>query len=59
MGDIIGESRRWRMKAEELRAIADCVSNEIARDTLLQMAEGYDRLAQQMEEIAEVKARGA
>lgn len=49
MGDILGEVQRWRLKAEELRATTDMLTNEIARDSPLEMAEGYDRLADHME----------
>ncbi len=39
------------MKADELRAAADGLSNEVARDTMLEMADGYDRLAANMEQF--------
>lgn len=56
MGDILGQVERWRMKAHELRAASDGLSNAAARDALLEMAEGYDRLADDMEHL-EIKQR--
>lgn len=56
MGDILSEVQRWRLKADELRATADMLTNEVARDSLFEMAEGYDRLADHMEDL-EAKRR--
>ena len=56
MGDILGEVQRWRLKADELRATAETLSNAVARDSLQEMADGYDRLADHMEDL-EVKRR--
>jgi hypothetical protein len=55
MGDILSEVQRWRLKAEELRATAETLSNAVARDSLQEMADGYDRLADSMEELDAVK----
>ena len=58
MGDILSEVQRWRAKAEELRTTAETLSNAVARDSLQEMADGYDRLADDMEELeAEKRAR--
>jgi len=51
MGDILSEVQRWRLKAEELRAAAENLSNAVARDSLQEMADGYDRLADNMEDL--------
>ena len=51
MGDILSEVQRWHVKAVELRAVADTLSNAVARDALLEMADGYDRLADHMEDL--------
>jgi hypothetical protein len=60
MGDILGEVRRWRHKADELRATADILTNQVARDSLQEMADGYDRLADHMEDLeAKKRARRA
>lgn len=60
MGDILGEVDRWRIKAEELFAAANNMRNQAARDQMLQMAEGYNRLADRMEDLAvkQLAARG-
>jgi hypothetical protein len=51
MGDILSEVHRWRAKADELRAATEQLSNAVARDTLLEMADGYDQLANHMEDL--------
>jgi hypothetical protein len=51
MGDILREVQRWRAKADELHATADRLSNAVAGDVLLEMADGYDRLADNMEDL--------
>jgi hypothetical protein len=56
MGDILSEVQRWRAKAEELRTTAETLSNAVARDSLQEMADGYDRLADNMEAL-EAKKR--
>jgi hypothetical protein len=55
MGDILGEVHRWRLKAGELRATAKTLTNAVARDSLQEMADGYDRLANHMEDLAAKK----
>jgi uncharacterized protein Yka (UPF0111/DUF47 family) len=50
MGDILTEVQRWRTKADELRAATEQLTNPVARDSLLQMADGYDQLADAMED---------
>jgi hypothetical protein len=56
MGDILAQVVRWRAKADELRATAETLSNAVARDSLQEMADGYDRLADNMEDL-EVEKR--
>ena len=51
MGDILREVERWRLEADELRAVAETLTNAVARDTLLDMADGYGRLADHMEDF--------
>ena len=51
MGDILREVQRWRTKADELRAVAEIMSNMVARDSFLEMADGYERLAGNMEDL--------
>jgi hypothetical protein len=57
MSDILVEVKRWRMKADELRAAAEVLSNDVARDAVLEMADGYDAIADRVEDL-EVKKRG-
>jgi hypothetical protein len=46
------EARALRLRAEELRAVADQVQNPMTRDSFLRMAENYERLARGYEEGA-------
>jgi hypothetical protein len=48
------DARRWRMRCEEYRAVADAVLNVSARQTYLRLAKNYESLA----ERAESRARG-
>jgi hypothetical protein len=48
MSNVSAEINRWRMKADELRAAAETLSNDIARDAILEMADGYDAFADRM-----------
>jgi len=58
MGDILSEVQRWRIKADELRATAETLSNAVARDSLQEMADGYDRLSDRMADLdAKKRAR--
>jgi DnaJ-class molecular chaperone len=50
--DKLNDPRPWRMRAEEMRTIADGMRSEEPRGVLLRLAEDYDR-------IATVVARGA
>ena len=52
MGNILSEVQRWRLNAEELRARAEGLSNVVAQDAMLEMAAGYERLADRMENLA-------
>jgi hypothetical protein len=38
-------AERWRARAEECQALADCTTNLICRNQLIELAEGYDRMA--------------
>ena len=51
MRTVLTQVERWRAKADELRAVADTLKNAVARDDLLQMADGYDRLANKIENL--------
>ncbi|HKX08205.1 MAG TPA: hypothetical protein VJN67_08420 [Stellaceae bacterium] len=51
MRQKLNQVEKWRQKAEELHAVADTLRNEVARDQLQQMAEGYTQLADRMEDL--------
>lgn len=41
----------YRLRAEEMRAIADALSEPEAQDVLLQIADDYDRMAEKVMNI--------
>jgi len=43
---IIYDAQHWRDRAEEARAMADYLGDPTAREAMLQVAVGYDQLAQ-------------
>jgi hypothetical protein len=45
-GALIHDPEHWRSRAEEARNIADQMADTHARDTMLGIAAGYDRLAE-------------
>jgi hypothetical protein len=45
----LNDARRWRMRAEELRVIADNCKTPAARATLRRLAEDYELLAERAE----------
>ena len=57
LDDVLAEIERLRSKADELIAAAAMISpdNSPARDTLSDMAEGYDRLAKRLEDLVAKK----
>ena len=50
-------ARRWRAKAEEVRTVAESMSSESARHTLLQLARDYETLTDFWEKAAHKRAR--
>jgi hypothetical protein len=46
------QARRWRLKAEECRAVSDQMQDPLAKLSFWRMAETYDRLANGLEERA-------
>ena len=52
MNRVLTQVEQWRAMADELFARADMVRNQVARDHMLDMAEGYMRLANEMEDLA-------
>lgn len=45
----MSDPKALRMKAVEIRAVAETVSNPVARRDLLSLAERFERLADQLE----------
>lgn len=45
-------ARRWRMRAEEYRTVAEAMQTPMARDTYLRLARAYDGLAARTENWA-------
>jgi len=48
----VDDPAHWRGGAEEARTLADEMSDEISRAMMLEIAEGYERLAKHAEERA-------
>jgi hypothetical protein len=46
---VIEDATHWRARARETRALADQMSDEVSRKTMLQIADDYDRLAERAE----------
>ena len=51
--EVREQVRRYRMQADEYRAVADQISNRTARDTYLHLARSYEALAHNLENSAE------
>jgi hypothetical protein len=47
---IIHDHQHWRQRAEEARAVAEQMADPEARRMMLNIADGYDKLAQRAEE---------
>jgi len=45
----INDPGHWRDRAEEMRALAQDVTDDVARQTMLRLAQDYDRLAARAE----------
>lgn len=50
------QADHFRARAEECRAIADIFHNQVTREKMLRVADGYDRMAQSAGGGTEVKS---
>ena len=50
MADDFDDPQYWRDRAEQVRALADQVSNQKARDAILRIAAEYELLADRAQE---------
>jgi hypothetical protein len=48
----VDDPSHWRARAEEARTLADEMHDEASRRMMLEIAEGYERLAKHAEERA-------
>jgi hypothetical protein len=53
----INDPGHWRDRAEEMRALAQDVKDEAARQTMLRLAQDYDRLAARAEQRSDGSTR--
>jgi hypothetical protein len=54
----INDPGHWRDRAEEMRALAQDVQDEMARQTMLRLAQDYDRLAARGAALGRKRALG-
>jgi hypothetical protein len=54
MSDLLNNPESWRQRAAEARAIANGMTDPVAKRTMLGVAQSYERLA----ERAELRAKG-
>jgi hypothetical protein len=52
---LVDDGRRWRVKAEVMRELAKEMDDEICKQTALQIADAYERLAQRANQCAGAK----
>jgi len=46
MADLLKDPAHWRERAEEARRVAQTLADPTPRQTMLEIAESYDRLAE-------------
>lgn len=56
MSDRYSRAEKYRVRAEEVRAIAETMRHPDTRDMLLEIAADYENMAAQIERIGEVPA---
>jgi len=47
---LFNDPKRWRERAEEMRALSEYMNDDAVRQTMMSLADDYDRLAQRAEE---------
>jgi hypothetical protein len=53
------DAEHWRSRAEEARALAELMGDPVAKETMLEIANQYERLAQRAKERVELEKRPA
>jgi hypothetical protein len=51
------DAEHWRSRAEEARVLAELMGDPVAKGTMLEIADQYERLAQRAEERVELEKR--
>jgi len=51
MNEYEDRARQYRQRAEELRAILPDMHDQVCRDTLIKIAAGYDKLADEQDQL--------
>jgi hypothetical protein len=46
---LLSDARQWRSRAEELRAVADDMSDQLCQQTARRLADDYERMARHAE----------
>ena len=50
MSRLLSEPEHWGQRAEQMIALADGATDPVAKETMLSIAAGYEKLAQRAEE---------
>jgi hypothetical protein len=56
---LLNEPEHWRQRAEQMITMADGLTDPVAKETMLSVAAGYERLAQRADERLLAAARKA
>jgi len=56
MNPILDDAKHWRDRATEARQLADDMHDELSRETMLKIADEYDKLAERAVQRAIKKA---